>query len=103
MDGSSRPDIVYEVHQRARFAHDSKNSHEVGLTYIIRYLKGTKEKDLILSPDTVNLQLDLYKDTHFSGLTTAEDVHDPISVKNRSGLIMNFGGVPIFWSSKPQL
>ena len=102
MDGSSRPDIVYIVHQCVRFSHNPNHSHEVGVKHIIRYLKGTKDKYLILSPNAAKLQLDLYADADFAGLLTAEDVHDPISFKSLSGFIMNFGGVPIFWSSKLQ-
>ena len=78
-------------------------SHVIlGINNIIRYLKGTKDKGLILSLDEAKLQLDLYADADFLGFFTAKDIHDPISVKSPPGLIMNFGGVPIFWSSKPQ-
>ena len=63
---------------------------------------GPSRTGLILSPDAAKLQLDVYTDADFAGLFTAEDVHNPISFKIRSGLIMNFGGVPIFWSSKLQ-
>ena len=31
-----------------------------------------------------------------------EDKHDPIGVKSWTGLLLNFGGVPILWSSKLQ-
>ena len=101
--GSTRPDITYAVHQCARFSHHYKRSHEVGIKHIARYLKGTREKGLILSPDSSRLQLDLFADADFARLFVAEDKSDPISVKSRTGLIMNFGGVPIFWSSKLQM
>ena len=65
--GISRPDITHAVHQCDMFSHNPKNSHEVGVKYIIRYLKGTKDKGLILSPDTTKLQLDLYADADFAG------------------------------------
>ena len=32
----------------------------------------------------------------------SEDKQDPISVKSRTGLLLNFGIVPIFWSSNIQ-
>ena len=38
----------------------------------------------------------------FNGLFAAEDDQNPIILKSRHGLLLNFGGVPIFWSSKLQ-
>ena len=91
------------MHQFARFLHNPNYSHEVGVKYIIRYLKGTKYKGLILSLHATKLQLDMHVYADFSGLFTTKDIHDPVSVKSRSVLIMNFDGVPIFWSSKLQM
>ena len=53
--GSSRPDISYDVHQCARFSHGPKHSHEVNIKQIARYLKGTKEKGLIMKTGKENL------------------------------------------------
>ena len=39
--GSTRPDIVYAVHQCDRFSHSPKRSNEIGVKHIARYLKGT--------------------------------------------------------------
>ena len=39
--GSTRPDIVYAVHQCARYSHDPKWCHEVALKHIARYLQRT--------------------------------------------------------------
>ena len=36
----------------------------------------------------------------FVGLFTSEEKDDPISVKSKTGLLLTFGDVPIFWSSK---
>jgi hypothetical protein len=44
--------------------------------------------------------LDLFADADFAGLFVADDKQDPVSVKSRTGLLVNFGGVPIFWISK---
>ena len=100
--GSTRPDIEYAVHQCARFSHNPKRCHEVGLKHIARYLQGTKDKGMILTPNAKNLKLDLFADADFAGLFVAEDKHDPVGVKSRTGLLLNFGGVPILWSSKLQ-
>ena len=49
-------------------------------------------------PDLKNLQFDLFADTDFAGLYFSEDKQDPIIMKSRTGLLLNVGGVPIFWS-----
>ena len=100
--GSTRPDISYAVHQCARFSHQPRASHEVGVKHIVRYLKGTRDKGLIMKPTSDNLKLDLFADADFAGLFASEDKLDPVSVKSRTGILLNFGGVPVCWSSKLQ-
>ena len=56
-----------------------------------------------MTTDRSNLKLDLFADADFSGLLSSEDCMDPISVKSRTGILINFGKVPIFWSSKLHL
>ena len=74
----------------------------MGLKNTARYLKGTEKKIIILTPDSNMLRLDLFTDADFSGLFASEDTYDPVSVKSRTGIILNFGRTPIFWSSKLQ-
>ena len=50
--GSSRLGIAYDVHQCAMFSHNLKHSYEIGTKRFIRYLKVTKDKELILFLDT---------------------------------------------------
>ena len=40
--GSTLLNIIYAVHQCARFSHNPKKSYEVGVKHIARYLKGTR-------------------------------------------------------------
>ena len=47
----TRPDCLYAVHQCARFSADPKLCHERAIKQIVRYLKGTKDKGIILKPD----------------------------------------------------
>ena len=81
LTGNTQPDIVYAVHQCARFSHNPKRYHEVGLKHITRYLKGIKYQGMILTPDSKILRLDLLAYADFAGLFTAEDKHDPVRVK----------------------
>ena len=57
---------------------------------------------MILSPDPSRLQFDSFIDADVAGLFIAEDTQDPISDKIRTGLLINFDGVAIFWSLKLQ-
>jgi hypothetical protein len=101
LSSNSRPDIAFAVHQCARFTHCPKRSHEQGLKRIARYLKATRTRGMVFKP-CKDLNLDLYADADFAGLWNAEDPHDPICVKSRSGFILTLGEVPILWGSKLQ-
>ena len=100
--GSTRPDIAYAVHQCARFSHNPRHSHEIGVKHIARYLKGTRDKGIIMQPDDTKLCIDMFADADFSGLYNTEDKQGPVSVKGRTGILLTFGNVPILWSSKLQ-
>ena len=100
--GSTRPDIAYAMHQCARFSRNPKHSHEIGVKHIARYLKGTRDKGIIMKPDTDNLCIDMYHDADFAGLYNTEDEQDPVSVKSWSGILLTFGNIPILRSSKLQ-
>ena len=50
ISGSSRPDISYATYSAARFSANPKASHDKGVKFIIKYLKGTKENGLIIYP-----------------------------------------------------
>ena len=102
LEGSTRPEISYAVHQCTRLSRDPKSSHEVGVKHIVRYLKLTRTKGVIIKTEVKNLKLDLFADEYFAGLFTAEENQDWISVKSRTGLLLNFVGVSIYWSSKLQ-
>jgi hypothetical protein len=98
---NSCPDIAYAVHLCARFTHCPKQVHEKALKRIGRYLKGTRERGMIIRP-TANLSLDLYVDADFAGLWNAENPDESISVKSRTGFIIMIGGTPVIWTSKLQ-
>ena len=98
---NSRPDIAFALHQCARFTHNPKRSHEKAILHICRYLKGTKEKGLILNP-TKSLSLECYADADFAGLYGVEDNQDPICVKSRTGYVITFANCPLLFVSKLQ-
>ena len=98
---NSRPDIAYSVNQCARFTHAPKASHAVAVKRILRYLKGTNSKGMIINPSDA-FNVDCHVDADFGGLWGSENDQDPISVKSRTGFIITFMNCPLLWISKIQ-
>ncbi len=99
--GHSRPDISFTTHQCARYTHSPKQSHEDALIRIGRYLKGTLQKGLILTPSE-NFKMDCYPDVDFAGLWGGDNRQDPHSVRSRTGYVICLADCPILWKSKLQ-
>ena len=98
---STRPDIAFSVYQCARFSANPKLIHERALKRIIRYLKGTKDKGTILSPDP-SKGIVCCVDADFAGGYSDETKDDPISVYSRTGYVIMYFGCPLIWGSKLQ-
>ena len=94
LSSTTRPDLAFAVRQCARFTHSPKRSHEFVLKRIGRYLIGTKDRGMILSPNE-DLNIDCYVDADFAGLWRSEPPDSPMSVKSRSGWIVMVGGCPV--------
>lgn len=98
---TSRPDISFAVHQCARFSNAPTRSHELAVKRIIHYLKGTRDKGYILTPNGTDT-IDCYVDADFAGAWNLSTSQDPSIVKSRSGYVITYAGCPILWSSKLQ-
>jgi hypothetical protein len=98
---STRPDCSFAVHQCARFSSNPKLSHERAVKRIIRYLKGTKDKGIILRPDQ-SKGVQCYVDADFAGGYSKETSDDPVSVFSRTGYVIFYFGCPLIWVSKMQ-
>ena len=98
---NSRPDIAFATHQCARFTHKTKQSHATAVKTIVRYLKGTRTKGLIFSPQP-HLALDCFVDADFAGLWGVESPDDPICAKSRTGYVIMLCGCPLLWKSQLQ-
>ena len=101
LSGHTRPDIAYSVSQVARFTFAPKHSHEAALKLIGRYLLGTRNKGLMITP-TRDLNIDAYPDADFAGLWGHEDSSDPICVWSRTGFVINVSGCHVLWKSQLQ-
>ena len=99
---NTRPDISFAVSQVCRFEADPKKSHASVVKTLLRYLKGTADKGMIIRPTKGDLRLDMYVDADYAGLHGYEDSRDPNSVRSRTGYITILGGWPIIWKSQLQ-
>jgi hypothetical protein len=66
LTASSRPELMVAVHQCARFSADPRLQHEQAIKRIVRYLKRTLDKGLILRPN-VSKGLECHVDADFAG------------------------------------
>ena len=89
------------VHQCARFNNDPRMPHEKAAKRIVRYLRGTQEKGMILNPEPKK-GLECFVDADFAGGFSKYNPEDPTSCLSRTGYIITYANCPIIWSSKLQ-
>ena len=95
---NTRPDISYAVSCAARFNAKPKMSHATAVKTILRYLKKTSDKGMIIDFNGT-LELEAYCDADFAGLFKGELSSDPTSARSRGGYIIFLGNVPLIWKS----
>jgi hypothetical protein len=101
LTGHSRLDCSFAMNQCSRYTFAPTRKHENALIKISRYLKGTIDNGLILSPSET-LHIDCYPDSNFAGLWKYEDSHNPHCVRSQTGYVITLANFPILWSSKLQ-
>jgi hypothetical protein len=99
--GHSRPNISFATHQCACYTHAPKQSHKDALKQIGRYLKGTLNNGLVLTPSD-NFKIDCYPDADFAGLWLRDDKQDPHCVKRRTGYVICLANFLVLWKNKLQ-
>ena len=98
----TRPDIVYAVHQCARFSSNPCKEHTDAVGYIARYLKGTSGLGLSFKPD-ISKSFECFADADYCGYWSRSfSKTDPSTDKSRSGWIITYAVCPIIWASKLQ-
>ena len=98
---TTRPEIQFAVHQCARFSQDPKMVHEKAVKRIVRYLKRTPDKGLILSVDKTK-GIECYVDADFAGGFSKTNATNPRDCLSRTGYVVKYAGCPIVWTSKMQ-
>ena len=102
LEKATRSDIAYITHQCARFTESPKESHAKALRWLGRYLKGTRDKGLILKPNK-GTGLEVYVDADFSGNWDPVSPHkDRDTARSRHGYIVSYEGCPLLWKSQLQ-
>jgi histone deacetylase 1/2 len=92
----TRPEISYSVNKVCQFMSHPLETHWVAVKRILRYLKGTIQQGLLLSPATPNKVPSLH------AFCDADWASDPDDRRSTSGAALYFGPNLISWWSRKQ-
>ena len=101
LEKSTRPDIAFITHQCARYTTDPRKEHGAAIRWLARYLKGTRDKGLILSPQR-DRDLEVYVDADFAGSWDPKAAHIRDTARSRHGYVIFYAGCPLIWKSQLQ-
>ena len=101
LEKSTRPDISYSTHQCARFVEDPRAEHSTAIRQVVRYIKGTMDKGIIMMPNKQK-GLEVYVDADFAGAWDKTDTSNRDTARSRHGYAICYNGVPITWKSQLQ-
>jgi hypothetical protein len=101
LEKSTRPEMAFAVHQCARFSANPRTSHATAVRLIGKYLQGTPEGGIILSPTEHSFES--YVNAAFCGLWNPETaMNDTMASKSRTGFVILYAGCPLMWASRLQ-
>ncbi len=99
---TTRDDIMYAMHQIAKYSSDPRQTHGEAILYLIRYLKKTRDLGLKFKPNP-DKGYDCYWDADFSGNRNKKFTPvNPSTAKSQSSWIVFYAGCPVCWASKLQ-
>ena len=91
-----RSDISFGVNQLCRHNHKNGEDHMNAAKWLIRYLKGTKDKRLIIPNITGDsMTISIYSDASFASTKDEKKL-------STTGYVMMINNTPITWGSKKQ-
>ncbi|KAJ9551410.1 hypothetical protein OSB04_015455 [Centaurea solstitialis] len=89
----TRPDIQYAVNNLSQFMQSPHTAHLDAAHRVLRYLKGTISKGILLSSAS---------SLHLSGFSDSDWLGCPTSRRSTTGYFTMLGSSPISWKSKKQ-
>jgi hypothetical protein len=99
---TTRPDIMYTMHQIAKYLSDPRQLHGEAILYLVCYLKKMQDLGLKFKPDPKK-GFECYCDADFSGNWNREFAPmGPSTTKSQSKWIIFYAGCPVSWASKLQ-
>jgi len=87
LTGHSCPDITFTLHQCTCYTFKPTKHHCLAIKCICWYLKGTRDKGLIMKP-SIHIHVNCYLDTDFAGLYNVKDAQDPHCVQSWTGFVI---------------
>jgi hypothetical protein len=91
---TTRPDIMYAMHQIAKYSSDPRQSHGEAILYLVCYLKKTRNLGLKFKP-MPKKGFECYCDVDFLGNWNKEFAPvDPSTAKSQSRWIIFYAGCP---------
>jgi hypothetical protein len=102
LEKSTRLDISYATHMCARFVSAPMRSHGEAVKRIGRFLLGTRDQGIIIRPQKEK-SFECYVDADYLGNWDKRiAAKDPNTAKSRTGFVVKYQGVPIYWASRLQ-
>ncbi len=92
---ATRPDVAYEVGLFARYNSNPGKAHWAAVKHLFRYLKGTMDYKLTLSPDTSTSEM-------FLGYSDADHGGDKDNGYSTGAYVVKMGNGTVSWRSKLQ-
>ena len=97
---TSRLDIMYAVHQIAKYSANPRMPHGKAIIYLVQYLMRSRDIGICFSPNP-SKGFECYCNADFTSNWNIDvAAHDPSTAKSRSSWIIFYSGCPIIWASK---
>jgi len=100
LEKSTRQDISYATHQCTHFSADPRQPHANAVKWLARYLKGTRDKGMILKP--MGTSFNVYVDANFAGNWKQSKAKSRDTTRSQHGYIIMYTSCPILWASQLQ-
>ena len=99
--GTTHPNIQFDIHQCAQFCKSPKAIHKQGVKRIVRYLKCTADRGMILTINT-SKGIDCYVDANYAGGYIAHKARTTQDCLSCTECIVKYANCPIIWCLKLQ-